>query len=120
MKQERLSGLDIRTRAALEDLRLRIRERYPTATFDVSHDPDEPVNVLLTTTVDVDDPDDVLDLVMDRLLELQVEERIPVYVIPVRTPERILAAIKETASKPRGGPIPSVLGAHLGSESDPA
>jgi hypothetical protein len=30
-----------------------------------------------------------MDLVIDRLLQLQVEELLPVYVIPVRTPERV-------------------------------
>jgi len=30
----------------------------------------------------------VLDVVIDRLLELQVDEGIPVHVIPIRPPER--------------------------------
>ena len=80
--------------AALSELRETILSRYPTATFDTSRDPDEPVNILLNVTVDIDDPLDVLDLVLDRLLEFQIDERIPVHVIPVRTPERIKAALR--------------------------
>ena len=68
-----------------------IRAHYPSARFVVTRSVDEPENVHLLTTVDLADPDEVVDLVLDRLVELQVEERIPVYVIPVRTPERILA-----------------------------
>jgi hypothetical protein len=30
-----------------------------------------------------------VDLVIDRMLELTIDEGVPVYVIPIRTPERI-------------------------------
>ena len=86
--------MDARTQAALDELRQAISAHYPSATFEVGADPDEPTSVLLWTTVDVDDPDEVLDHVMERLLELQVDERVPVHVIPIRTPERIAAYLK--------------------------
>lgn len=94
MSIELLATLDSRTQAALNELRDLIRAQYPTATFETSRDQDEPVNIFLDVTVDIDDPLEVLDLVMDRLLEFQIDERIPVYVIPVRTPERIKAALR--------------------------
>lgn len=94
MSSELLATLDSRTQAALNELRDLIRAQYPTATFETSRDQDEPVNIFLDVTVDIDDPLEVLDLVMDRLLEFQIDERIPVYVIPVRTPERIKAALR--------------------------
>jgi len=94
MSAQQLDDLDPRFQAALEELRGTIVERYPTASFEVVRDQDEPENVDLVTTVDLDDPDEVLDLVIDRLVDLQVEERIPVHVIPIRTPERILAALR--------------------------
>ncbi len=84
-------GPDTPMRRALEELRATISEKYPAATFRVSRDPDEPEIVLLNTILDLDDPDDVFDLVGERLLELQVEERIPIQVIPLWTPERVLA-----------------------------
>src|SRR5687767_5685352 len=86
--------VDPRIREALSELQGIITTRYPTAQFAVSHDDDEHANVLLITTVDVDNPDEVVDLVLDRMLQLQVEERIPVYVIPIRTPARIAAAMQ--------------------------
>ena len=45
----------------------------------------------ITTTVDLDDPDEVVDLVIERMLELQIDEGLPVYVIPIRTAERVAA-----------------------------
>lgn len=91
MKHEQADQNDPRVAQALAELEQTIRERYPNARFAVSYGADEPENVHLLTTVDLVDPDEVVDLVLDRLVDLQVEEGIPVYVIPVRTPERILA-----------------------------
>ena len=70
-----------------------IQQRWPSATFSVSRGND-PVGIYLDTAVDLDDPDEVMDLVIDRLLELQVDEGLPVHVVPLRTPER-LAALRE-------------------------
>src|SRR5437867_8817454 len=86
---------DRRVSAAIEQLQGLIRQHYPAAEFEVSTDPEEPENVHLITTVDLEDPDEVLDLVLDRVLELQVEQRIPVHVIPVRSPQRILQSLDE-------------------------
>ena len=97
----RLAGLDQRTRAALDELRTIILARYPTATFEESRGIDEPENIHLNAVVDTDDLDEVLDLVNERLFELQVEERIPLHVIPLDTPERILADLR--ARPPRRG-----------------
>ena len=80
---------------ALNELRCLIRAHYPQARFSVAHGHDEPENVHLVTTVDLEDADEVLDLVIDRLVELQVEERIPVHVIPVRPVRRVLETLRE-------------------------
>lgn len=100
MRREQEEDIDPRVRSALAELRGAIFERYPGATFEVVRDREEPENFDLVTTVDLDDPDEVLDLVIDRLLNLQVEERIPVHVVPIRTPERILAELR-TPPSPR-------------------
>ena len=49
----------------------------------------------------------MLDLVLDRLLEVEVEERIPVYLVPLRTPERILAS--KESERAFGSGAPSTL-----------
>lgn len=84
---------DARTQAALVELRGTIAQAFPSATFSVRTG-DDPEGVYLIPTVDVADTDAVFDLVADRLLELQVEEGVPVYVFPVRTPERIRAELE--------------------------
>jgi len=61
----------------------RIRERYPDATFAVSMG-DDPDGIYLMATVDLEDTGEVLDAIMDRLLEVQIDEALPVYVIPIR------------------------------------
>lgn len=76
--EELLNHPDLR--AAIAELEGIIRHNYPDAQFDVGvgH---EPLGVYITATVDVEDTDDVRDLYLDRIVELQVEERIPVYVL---------------------------------------
>jgi hypothetical protein len=76
---------------ALIELEGMIRERYPTAIFAVGPGEDDPDAVHLTAIVDVDDPDEVMDLVVDRVMELQAEAALPLHVIPIRTPERVEA-----------------------------
>lgn len=106
-----IDGLDAPMRRALDELRATISEKYPTATFRLSRDPDEPEIVLLKAILDLDDPDEIFELVGERLLDLQDEERIPVHVIPLQTPERVLADMhaRDAAAGRRCGPIvPSV------------
>lgn len=94
MSQERGEMFDPHVESALAELQGMIAQHHPTATFEISRGEDEPENIHLTAVVDVDDTDDVLGLVIDRLVTLQVDERIPVHVIPIRTPERVLAAMR--------------------------
>jgi len=87
---------------ALEELQGLIQKRYPTATFAVSRGKDDPESIHLVTTVDVEDTDAVLDVVIDRVLQLQIEAGLPVHVIPVRPIERVLALrqqAKQTAQQ---------------------
>ena len=69
---------------AIDELKQRILAKYPTATFHLSSNPDEPGALDLLTYVDSDDPDLVLDCVMDRILEMQFDEGIPIHVVPMR------------------------------------
>ena len=92
-----IAGLDLvtdpRVQAAIAEMHGLIGARYPDATFDVGVG-DDPAGVWLTVSVDVDDPDEVVDLIIGRLLELQIDEGVPLYVFPIRTPERIAAMLR--------------------------
>jgi uncharacterized protein (DUF433 family) len=87
-----------RAQAALDELQTMIAERYPEATFAV-YKGHEPAGIYLMATVDIDDVDDVFAVVVDRLVEIQVNEGIPVFV-DVRQPrERVLAQFREQQSR---------------------
>lgn len=87
-----IADLDERTRQAIAELQGVIAARYPTTTFELARAADDPRGIHLLAIADVDDPDEVGDLVIDRVVALQVDEGIPLHVIPLRTPERIQAA----------------------------
>lgn len=88
MNPERVSPPAQRMQAAIAELQERIRDRYPAASFRVQYSPDEPEAVLLKTMVDVEDRDEVLDVVAERMMQLQIEEGLPIFVVPIRPPER--------------------------------
>lgn len=94
MTIERIQENDPRIQKALADLEGLIHRRYPAATFDVAPGED-PEGIYLTATVDVEDTDEVVDTIIDRLLEIQVEQRLPVYVIPVRPLSRVLEELQQ-------------------------
>src|SRR4028118_548954 len=87
--------LEGRMHEAVTELQGTISRRYPSARFSLSHSEDEPTSLELTAVVDVDDPDEVLDAVIDRVVEFQVDEPLPIHVVPIRTPERIAAYLRE-------------------------
>ncbi len=92
MTTEQRIPITPRIEAALAELKGLISSRYPAATFAVGEG-DDPEGVYLTATVDVDDRGEVIDLFVDRLVDLQVEEGLPIFVVPVRTPERNAALL---------------------------
>ncbi len=94
MSSHGVRGLDDRSREAVAELQRSIARVYPAATFAVERAPDDPHSIHLTATVDVDDPDEVGDLVIDRVVAMQAEEGIPIHVIPVRPPERVRAELQ--------------------------
>jgi len=90
---------DSRISQALDELRSLVLQHYPDATFEVAPAPDDPTIVHLLTYVDLEDTDELVDLIIDRMVDMQVDEGLPVYVIPLRTPERIAAMLH--AQQPR-------------------
>jgi hypothetical protein len=89
MTTQRMSELDQNVERALVELQAMVTARWPGATFAVTRGQDDPEAIHLETTVDVDDTEEVLDLVLDRVLDLQIERGIPVHVIPLQPAERI-------------------------------
>jgi hypothetical protein len=100
MSAERIETTDERVQQALEELKGLLRSRYPEAVFAVAHGED-PEGVYLKVTVDLDDVDEVMDACGDRLLEMQVEEELPVYVIPLQPLERVLRQMQPDDSSHR-------------------
>ena len=72
----------------MEELQGLIRRVDPTATFQVVPG-DDPTGIYVITTVNVEDTETVIDGCMDRLLELQIDEGLSVYVVPVRPLARV-------------------------------
>lgn len=88
MKHEHEPRLSPRMQRGIDELKRLIQQRYPDATFQVTRSPEDRRIVHLKSVVDVDDRDEVMDVVIDRLVELQTEEQLPVFVVPVRPPAR--------------------------------
>lgn len=109
MSHEQLHAADPRIRQALNELATLVRRRYPDATFQVTPAEGDPDTVHLLTRVDVDDPEEVADVVMERMIQMQVDEGLPIYLIPLRTPKRI-AALRDARNRqprPRGEYVPA-------------
>ena len=103
-----IAGVSERTRQAIAELRDANLARYPTTTFELARAADDPRGIHLLAIAEVDDPDEVGDLVIDRVVALQVDEGIPLHVIPLRTPERIQAARETDRGRAKSRPTRSL------------
>ena len=92
---------DSRREEAIAELTGLVAAHYPSASFIIAPAEDNPGATHITAVVDVEDPDEVLDLVIERELAWQLEEGVPVYVIPVQPPARILDAVRRATSADR-------------------
>lgn len=99
MKAERLTRRSPRIEAAVAELRDQVSQCYPDAAFEV-FEGEDPKGTYLRATVDVEDTDQVLDVVIDRLLELQVDEGLPVYFVASRPVERVLEQVRSRPESP--------------------
>jgi hypothetical protein len=99
------STLDPARQQAVTELTGLIRQRYPSASFATEPAEDDAAITHLIATVDVDDPDEVTDLTIERELQLQIDEGVPVYVIPLRTPERVAKLVAEQRQKQQTPPV---------------
>jgi hypothetical protein len=70
-------------KAAIEEVKRLIAAGFPEATFSVEYGED-PVGVYLIATIDLEDLEEVRDLYRDRIVDLQVDDGLRLYVIAVR------------------------------------
>lgn len=96
---------DPRIRAALIELRELIAARYPEATFDVVRGED-PAGIYLLPIVDVEDLDEVAAVFMPRLVDLQVDGGLPVYVLPDWPAERVRAHLRRQPARSTPARLP--------------
>lgn len=108
MSHERMDATESAHQQAVIELQHLIKAHYPSVVFEVGPGGDDADGTYITAIVDVDDPDEVMDLVIDRLLMFQVEERLSIQVVPIRTPERVAEIRRQHAS-----------GRHLAASSSP-
>jgi hypothetical protein len=95
-----------RMEEAVHELKRLITARFPQSAFVVEEGFD-PEGIYLLATVDIADTDEVIAVVGDRLVELQVDEGLPVYVTPLRPIERVIAELRkrEAATPPASLPL---------------
>ena len=105
MNPERHVPLTSRMEEAVHELKRLITARFPQAAFVVEEGFD-PEGIYLVTTVDIADTDEVIDVVGDRLVELQVDEALPIYVTPLRPIQRVVAELREREHTPPASPLP--------------
>jgi len=87
---------------AAAELERSIPVRYPDAKFSIGRSPASPHVVHLKAAVDVDDEHGVLDLVIDRVLDYQDNEHLPIHVIPVQRLREAVEAARPAAGRRRG------------------
>jgi hypothetical protein len=83
-----------RMEEAIAEMKERITRRYPTTTFEM-YQGEDPVGIYLIAIIDDDDVEVAKDLYLSRMVDLQVEEGLPLFVIPEPTPERNAAIVAE-------------------------
>jgi len=92
---ETIEPCDSMIESALTELRGMISSRYPDARFNTRHG-DDPVGVYLRAEVDVENLIDVVDIVLDRLVEMQVDDGLPIELVPVRPIHREIANLRRS------------------------
>lgn len=97
---------------AVEEVKRLIAGRYPDACFGrLLEGVDDPEERWLEVTLDLDDPFEAVELVSDLLLDFLIERGIPLYVFPLRTPEREAEVLRQLAEGTHRPPLPERPGA---------
>jgi hypothetical protein len=98
MTHEHRFPLSPRMEAAIAEMKQMIFGRFPGATFLV-YEWDDPEGIFLSAVVDTEDMEAATDLFISRMVDLQVEEGLPLFVIPERTPGRTTVILEREAQE---------------------
>ncbi len=98
MTPEHRFPLSPRMEAAITEMKALISMHYPTTTFSV-YEWDDPEGIFLSAVVDTEDLEAVTDLFISRMVDLQVDEGLPLFVVPERTPEKHAALLAREAEE---------------------
>ena len=79
-----------KVKEAAEELKAIVRARYPEAQFILARAPDDHHIWLLWTEIDIEDPDEVRRLTLDREAEMLEEDNILLHMVPIRSLKRVL------------------------------
>lgn len=96
MTPEHQFPLSSRMEEAIVEMKTLISKHYPTTTFFV-YEWDDPEGIFLSAVVDTEDLEVVTDLFLSRMVDLQVDEGLPLFVVPERTPEKLAALLAREA-----------------------
>lgn len=84
--------------SAIKEIQHLISSYYPTTTYTI-YEWDDPEGIFVEATVDTEDLVAVKDLFRERLLDWQVEDLLPLFVVPKRTPEKHAALLAREAAE---------------------
>lgn len=100
MSVEKVASPDTRIQAVVTEIQGLITVHYPEATFEVVRGED-PEGTYLIATVDTDDLTAVLGIVEDRVVDIQINQGLPLCVVPVRPLERVLHELRQPTPRAR-------------------
>ncbi len=96
---------DPRIQAAVAELQGMIASKFPAAMFHVVRR-DDPEGIYLVATVDVEDLDEVTNVILERMVDMQVDDGLPIYVVPDWPIERVRAYLQQRKNEPAWQPPP--------------
>lgn len=98
MTPEHRFPLSPRMEAAIAEMKALISRHYPGTTFTI-YEWDDPEGIFLSAVVDIEDLEAVTDLFISRMVDLQIDEDLPLFVVPERTPEKHAALLAREAEE---------------------
>jgi hypothetical protein len=104
---------DPQIQQAVGELRTLIHAHYPDAICDV-FEREDPHGVRLRVTVDLDDTDPVIDVVMDALHDIQVERALPIYVVTEQPLARVAEQLRARRTAPPPVGLPPLMRGEMG------
>jgi hypothetical protein len=94
-------NVDKRALVFVDELKKTILERHPEATFELGPGGENPTAIFLDAYVDLDDPFEILDEIGERVVDIQVDEGVPLFVMPRQSPDRARAYERQRQSGTR-------------------